>query len=191
MRNLLSILVTNQPRHPSSQPTDIFQHTMTSATHSNQNIAQRAAVLNPAQRPQRRLRVAAGFYRDHAMAELVRRCLVDEHQLRPSQLTVLQPADLEPARYAWLAKRWTPLQPSTGSITHSPGSLTARLTVWLEKLAALLSTRRRFDAAVQRQLAAGDWAVLVHGVALAKQASVLNDLRQTGHCWCAEAPRLR
>ncbi len=137
------------------------------------------------QLPQRRLRVAAGFYNDQAMAELVRRCLVDEHRLKASQLTLLQPQDADPVRYAAVARRWT-----LASFSRQQ-AVDAQRPAWLLRLLAWLPRRRTFDSAVQRRLAAGEFALLAHGISLAQQAAVVRDLRGTAHRWCADAPRLR
>ncbi len=52
--------------------------------------------------------------------------------------------------------------------------------------------RRRFDRMVDQQLADGAWVVLVHSVGHlppARQALVLEMLRESSYKWCADAPR--
>lgn len=55
-------------------------------------------------------------------------------------------------------------------------------------LAPLQGRSRRFDRSVQHQLAAGDFAVVVHHVPRPQQVEVVTGLRDTGHKWCALAP---
>jgi hypothetical protein len=49
----------------------------------------------------------------------------------------------------------------------------------------------RFDRMVHQQLAAGSWAVVVHGVPWARQKDVLSLLRSNSQSWCAAWPPTR
>lgn len=149
-------------------------------------------LAGPLSKTPRRLAVAAGFYTDGKLAELVRRCLVDDHQLAPWQFTLLAPADAERQRFERAARRWArPGRPGASSPGSDSVARRGPVTQAWGALHRWLAPRPRFDTTVRGRLQAGHWALLVHHVPADRQVALVRDLRRTGVSWCAEAPHVR
>lgn len=90
-----------------------------------------------------------------------------------------------------------------GATSASAEVDTALLALWLTLAGAVVgfgltglmpnakTLRRRFDIAVQQKLAAGQSAVVLHGLEPADAVGAAELLRDSSVYWCAEAPRVR
>jgi hypothetical protein len=81
---------------------------------------------------------------------------------------------------------WLPIgRAFTAAVLAGGAALAVR---WLPTLLGPQRRVRRFEAMVQKQLAEGHWAVVVHDVPWGRQTQVLALMRQHSQRWCAVAP---
>lgn len=168
-----------------------------------QRLRERAArggsfIIGARWQPARVLHCAAGFYRNADIAALIAATIRQQYRLSSQQVMVLAPADAAPLRFCQLARQWAQRRAADSADSFDPAGprwggagLGALLDRGLAMLLSLLGRRRHFDQTVQARLAAGDWAVVVNRVPMSQQLDVVTGLRDTGHKWCADAPRLR
>ena len=89
---------------------------------------------------------------------------------------------------AWAASESTLVSEAQLMLAVAGSVMGALLGLGLAMMLPALRRQRRFDRTVQRQLAGGNWAVVVSQVPRPQQVALVKGLRETAHRWCAEAP---